>query len=135
MRIESSVTAVSWLPSEAVRGIRKLAFSIGAARYDDPPPDRLEDAPALAQSGAVRLVAPVAWTTLGLTIRVDGAADGSLAGASSFPRHWVYDADGRLASKSAEIDFGRWLQQPSDLETPWGQEGEGVSLAAAESEL
>jgi cyclic nucleotide-binding protein len=220
MRIESSVTAVSWLPSEAVRGIRKLPFAIGAARYDDPPPDVLVDAASLAQSGAVRqvnelkawievddgrvtdagyaggghagvfelgvgdggvrgrdavmpllqqppaidggttrfvqsfggrvgvpiprrvaglplmrVVAPLAWTTLALTVRADGTAEGSLVGASSFPRHWVYDAQGRLATKSAEIDFDRWLEQPSDRETPWGQDDEAVPLATVESEF
>ena len=35
-----------------------------------------------------------AWTTLQLVVYADGQAKGSLVGASPFPRHWVYDADG-----------------------------------------
>jgi hypothetical protein len=41
MRIESSVTSISWIPSEAVEGLPKLPFSLGVAHYDYPPPDRL----------------------------------------------------------------------------------------------
>ena len=41
MRIESSVTAISWIPSEAVSGMPKLPFEIGIGHYDDPPPERL----------------------------------------------------------------------------------------------
>ena len=40
MRIESSVTAISWIPSEAVEGLPKLPFTMGMAHYDDPPPGR-----------------------------------------------------------------------------------------------
>ena len=39
MRIESSITSVSWIPSEAVTGITKGAFEAGFAHYDDAPPD------------------------------------------------------------------------------------------------
>jgi hypothetical protein len=42
MRIESSVTAISWIPSEAVEGMPKLPVEVGIAGYDEPPPDRLE---------------------------------------------------------------------------------------------
>ena len=40
MRVESAVTSVSWIPSEAVAGLAKMGFTAGAVRYDDPPPDR-----------------------------------------------------------------------------------------------
>jgi hypothetical protein len=43
MRIESSVTAISWIPSEAISGMPKLPFQIGIGHYDEPPPDRLAD--------------------------------------------------------------------------------------------
>lgn len=43
MRIESSVTSVSWIPSESVSGPLKAGFSAGAAHYDDPPPDVIEN--------------------------------------------------------------------------------------------
>lgn len=41
MRIEGSVTAISWIPSEAIEGMPKLPFELGVGHYDDPPPDRL----------------------------------------------------------------------------------------------
>ncbi|HVE45930.1 MAG TPA: cyclic nucleotide-binding domain-containing protein [Acidimicrobiales bacterium] len=39
MRIESSVTCISWIPSEAVQGLPRLGFSTGVAHYDRPPPE------------------------------------------------------------------------------------------------
>ncbi len=42
MRVEGSVTAISWIPSEAIEGLPKLPFELGVGHYDDPPPDRLE---------------------------------------------------------------------------------------------
>ena len=42
MRIESSVTSISWIPSEAVAGVTKVPFEMGVAHYDDPPPDHIE---------------------------------------------------------------------------------------------
>jgi len=42
MRIQSSVTAISWIPSEAVEGLPKLPFTMGVAHYDYPPPDRID---------------------------------------------------------------------------------------------
>ena len=43
MRIESSVTAISWIPSDAIQGLPKLPFELGIGHYDEPPPDRLEE--------------------------------------------------------------------------------------------
>jgi Cyclic nucleotide-binding domain len=43
MRIEKSVTAISWIPSEAIEGLPKLPFELGIGHYDDPPPDRLAE--------------------------------------------------------------------------------------------
>jgi hypothetical protein len=44
MRIDSSVTTVSWIPSEAVTGpMNKTVFDSGVTHYDDPPPDVLGD--------------------------------------------------------------------------------------------
>jgi hypothetical protein len=42
-RYESSVTAISWIPSEAIEGPSKVPFELGVTHYDDPPPDRIED--------------------------------------------------------------------------------------------
>ena len=55
MRIESSVTAVSWVPLDSVEGGQRLHFHVGAAQYDDPPPDHLDDLPSLLAGGRVRL--------------------------------------------------------------------------------
>jgi hypothetical protein len=41
MRYESSVTSLSWIPSEAIRGMSKSAFEMGPLHYDDPPPESL----------------------------------------------------------------------------------------------
>jgi hypothetical protein len=38
---ERSVTAISWIPSEAVTGLPKLPFEVGVGHYDEPPPDHL----------------------------------------------------------------------------------------------
>ena len=54
MRIESSVTAISWIPSEADRGLPKIPFSMGMAHYDDPPPDVLEDLDAMRDADLFR---------------------------------------------------------------------------------
>ena len=47
MRIESSVTSISWIPSEAVTGMTKMPFEMGMAHYDQAPPDVIEDLEAL----------------------------------------------------------------------------------------
>jgi cyclic nucleotide-binding protein len=41
MRVESSVTSLSWIPSEAVSGPMKAGFATGLAHYDPPPPAHL----------------------------------------------------------------------------------------------
>lgn len=41
MRVESSVTSISWIPSEAIEGMPKLPFEFGIGHYDPPPPDSL----------------------------------------------------------------------------------------------
>jgi hypothetical protein len=54
VRIESSVTSVSWIPREAIEGMVKLPFELGVAHYDLPPPDHLDDLESLLDSSAVR---------------------------------------------------------------------------------
>ena len=43
MKFESSVTAVSWIPAEAVKGFMGVPFEMGLAHYDEPLPDYLDD--------------------------------------------------------------------------------------------
>jgi hypothetical protein len=220
VRIESSVTSVTWIPSEAIEGMPKLPFEIGLTHYDDPPPDVIEDLDALRDRDAFReanelkafvevkdgritdygyrgrgligvtrvklgpkelsfgavkypliqdepdvgpdwvrfrqtagghmgLPAPrrvrgrpffrvssaSAWTTLELVIYADGNSRGTLAGASPFPRHWIYDKDGKLIEKSASIDFEKWWREAHGERTPWGEEDSPAVVTAVESEL
>jgi hypothetical protein len=222
MRIASSVTAISWIPSDAVEGMPKLPFDLGVARYDALPPERVEeddlerlrsedrfreanhlaawievekakivgqgyegtglvgsspftigstditipgaafevlrnepevheDAVRFVQTVGgragfpaprrvvgrpfVRIYSATAWTTLALTIRADGSSEHELVGASTFPRHWIYDEDGNLAAKSGTIDFKAWYQGAHGERTPWGDEESEAFVTAAESAL
>jgi len=36
MRVHSFAIALSWIPSEAIKGVMKMPFSVGMAHYDDP---------------------------------------------------------------------------------------------------
>jgi hypothetical protein len=53
-RYESSVTAISWIPSEAITGPSKVPFQFGVTHYDQPPPDHLEDLEALRRDDRFR---------------------------------------------------------------------------------
>ena len=68
----------------------------------------------------VKVEAPLVWTTLALTVRADGTAAGRMVGASTFPRHWVYDHDRRLVAKSGLLDFSSWYRDAFGRHTPWG---------------
>jgi Cyclic nucleotide-binding domain len=221
-RFESSVTALSWIPSEAIEGMPKLPFELGVVDYDQPPPDQLEDGdlerlraahrcreanrleawievedgrivgyghagdgfvgattfrfgitdvtfPGVAfevlrpgpkvSEHSVRFVQTVggragfpaprrvvgkpffrfqsatAWTTIALTIRADGWSDCALRGASPFPRHWLYDKDGKLVAKSGTVDFKAWYRKAHGRRTPWGDEDSDAYITEAESAL
>ncbi len=54
VRIESSITSVSWIPSEAIDGLTRLPFDLGVGHYDDPPPESIEDLEGLQAAGAFR---------------------------------------------------------------------------------
>ncbi|HEX2363078.1 MAG TPA: cyclic nucleotide-binding domain-containing protein [Jiangellaceae bacterium] len=84
----------------------------------------------------VQLVAPVAWSTLALTIHADGRTNHEVVGASPFPRHWIYDHTGNLAAKTGQIDFDRWFREADPEHTPWGDDEDMSALVvAAESQL
>jgi cyclic nucleotide-binding protein len=53
-RFESSVTAVSWIPSEAITGPSKIPFELGVTHYDQPPPDVITDLEDLRTSDRFR---------------------------------------------------------------------------------
>ncbi|MGH3256724.1 MAG: cyclic nucleotide-binding domain-containing protein [Streptosporangiaceae bacterium] len=54
MRYESSVTSISWIPSEAVTGSARVAFDAGFTHYDDPPPTQVDDIEALRAADKFR---------------------------------------------------------------------------------
>ena len=220
MRIQKSVTSITWIPSEAISGMPKVPFELGVAHYDAPPPDRIDDLDALREADAFReanelrawvefddgqpasydysgrgligitriklgpreiafpavqypllrsepetgdgwvkftqsagghmgLPAPrrvsgkpffrirsaSAWTTLALTVHADGSSEHEVVGASPFPRHWIYDADGKLVEKTGTIDFEQWYRESHGPNTPWGEEDSPAVTTAVESEL
>ncbi len=222
MRIESAVTSLSWIPSEAVKGMTKLPFEMGVAHYDQPPPDVLdgldelraadrfrfanrlaawievEDGRIVAHGlgdgaggmiGAttmrlgqrsatfaavslpdlapepevgegwvrftqtaggrtgvpaprrvrrppfVQVSAPLAWSTLSLTLHADGRVEPALSGASPFPRHWVYDHRGELIGKTGVIDFKTWYRTAFGKHSPWGDEDSSALVTAVGTAL
>jgi Cyclic nucleotide-binding domain len=220
MRIESSITSVSWIPSAAITGATRFPFELGMTHYDDPPPDQWEDlaevvgpegarfaneltgwievedgritgygqggggrvSSTLVRLGGMRVLVeaiaypdlrpepisgddfvrftqtaggrpgvpaprwvkeapfvktqgPAVWTTLALTLYSDGSVGHELAGASPFPRHWVYDADKKLAGKSALIDFKTWYRTATLARSPWRGQESAVVAAGAETPL
>lgn len=221
MRYQSSVTSLSWIPSEAVEGTTKLPFEVGMAHYDPPPPDELGDLAALRDADRFRFAnrlsawvevnvagkvtnagysgagmigsttvrvgpmshvfqavslpdiqrepefgagwvrftqtsggrtgmpaprsvrrapfiqwqAPLAWTTLSLTLYVDGSAEGAISGASRFPRHWLYDDHGQLIGKSGLIDFNDWYRKSFGKHSPWGDQDSEAFVTVVESAL
>jgi hypothetical protein len=219
-RIQSSVTSLSWIPSEAVTGVNKAIFGTGFTHYDAPPPDRIGDLEALRATDAFRFAnhlaawidvddgrivgagyaggcvmgsttvgvagkqatfggvsfddiqrpvetsdtsatfvqsvgghtalpaprrvskppfvkfeAPTVWTTLALTINADGTSSFELLGASQFPRHWVYGADGALAAKVGLADFKEWWRTSFGKHTPWGDTDSPALVTAVETAL
>ncbi len=220
MRIESAVTSISWIPSEAIGGMTKMPFETGVAHYDQPPPDVIEDIDALQRDGRFRFAnrltawidveggrivghgqggggllcstllqlgkkqvafeaialpdlqpdpevgptevtffqtaggrtgvpaprrvrrapyvqfsAPLAWTTLALTLRADGSSSFAMTGGSSFPRHWVYGGDNKLALKSGMIDFSNWYRRAFGKHSPWGDQDSQALTTEVESAL
>ncbi len=221
MRLERSVTSISWIPSEAMSGPMRVPMDLGIGHYDQAPPDRidvaqlesmrdadmfrfanhlavwvdvedglvvgagysgggfvgsttakvgfsvtipgvafpvLQDPPSVegnkvrfvqtagGRTGAplprridrppfVRMTAPTAWTTLALTVGVDGEAEFEVVGASPFPRHWIYGTDGSLAAKSGIIDFADWTRHQDHDRSPWHDFEHEVLMSEVESQV
>jgi Cyclic nucleotide-binding domain len=86
MRYESSVTSLSWIPSEAVTGSSRVAFDSGFTHYDDPPPAEFDDIGELRAADQFRFANALrAWIDVDASGRItDGAYDGSgLMGATT----------------------------------------------------
>ncbi|WP_377640312.1 cyclic nucleotide-binding domain-containing protein [Oryzobacter terrae] len=41
MRVESTVTTMSWIPSDIIHGMVKAGMTLGVTHVDEPPPDRI----------------------------------------------------------------------------------------------
>jgi hypothetical protein len=83
----------------------------------------------------VQVAAPLAWTTLSLTIDRTGQAHESVVGASPFPRHWVYDDSGALFAKTGTIQFEDWYRDAFGTHTPWGDMDSPAFVTEAETAL
>jgi hypothetical protein len=85
MRVQSEVTALSWIPSEAVTGPMKASFAAGLAHYDEPPPDVLDDVGALREADRFRFGNRLAgWAEFDGDRVVDcGYAGGALVGVTT----------------------------------------------------
>lgn len=68
----------------------------------------------------VQIVAPPVWTTLALTLHADGRTEQEVVQASPFPRHWLYDGQGRLVAKSGVLGLTEFAAETLAGETPWG---------------
>jgi hypothetical protein len=65
MRVETSVTTLSWIPSEAISGSTRLPFDLGVTHYDETPPDVLDDLDGLHRKGAFRFANQLrAWADI-----------------------------------------------------------------------
>jgi hypothetical protein len=83
----------------------------------------------------VQFSAPIAWTSLALEIGVDGSTAFEVVGASTFPRHWIYDADGVLTSKVGLTNFKEWWRHSFGKHTPWGEETSAAYVTEVETAL
>ncbi|HET9442411.1 MAG TPA: cyclic nucleotide-binding domain-containing protein [Acidimicrobiales bacterium] len=83
----------------------------------------------------VQYHAPLAWTSLSVTIHADGRVEHELIGASPFPRHWLYGPDGKLSHKSGLVDFKEWYRHSFGKHSPWGDEQSPALVAEVETAL
>lgn len=83
----------------------------------------------------VQVEAPLAWTTLALTVHADGSSSGEMVGASPFPRHWLYDEHGALVAKTGLIDFTTWYRDAFGQRTPWGDTDSPALVTEVETAL
>ena len=89
MRYQSSVTSLSWIPSEAIQGGTRLPFDVGMAHYDQAPPDQIDDLDALRTADRFRFA-----NRLAASIQVN--ASGEIIGAS-------YTGAGMIGSTTVKL--------------------------------
>jgi CRP-like cAMP-binding protein len=81
-----------------------------------------------------RLTAPVAWSTITLTLRADGSSEAHLTDASPFPRHYLYDPAGQLTHKSALLRYHDWIRESGRHATPWDVVAGPIPVAPVNTE-
>jgi hypothetical protein len=89
---------------------------------------------AVPSSPFVRVSAPLAWSTIVLTLHADGSSQGEIADASVFPRHYLYDSAGRLTHKSSLIRYKDWLRRSEEQNSPWAGVSQAVPTAGVKAE-
>jgi Cyclic nucleotide-binding domain len=82
-----------------------------------------------------QFVAPIIWTTVSVTIYADNRTEARVSGASAFPRHWLFDGDGRLSAKAGFADFKGWYQSSFGKNTPWHGRDREVLVTSVETAL
>ncbi len=86
MRHQSSITSLSWIPSEAIEGSQRLAFDAGMAHYDEPPPDVITDLEALRAADRFRFANVLrAWVEVDDSGQIidSGSGGGGLMGSTT----------------------------------------------------
>ena len=116
-------------PDPVVQTDAVVFTQTAGGRTGVPAPRRVRRAPF------VQFSAPLAWTTLSLTIRSDGTSAHELVGASSFPRHWLYGTKGQIETKSGLIDFSDWSKSAFGRHSPWGDADSPALTTAVETAL
>ena len=112
-----------------IEGTRAIFTQTAGGRTGSPMPRRVDRPPF------VQITAPTAWTTLTLTIAIDGSSTFEVSGASPFPRHWIYDAHQRLAAKSGITDYSTWSRNSFGDQTPWGDVDSPALVTEVETAL
>jgi hypothetical protein len=113
MRIESSVTSITWIPSDAIEGMAKMPFEMGVAHYDDPPPDKLDDLDALRERDAFREA-----NQLRAYVEVD---DGKVVGAGHLGRGLIGVTRLKLGPKELSFPAVKYpvLQSEPEIGPDW----------------
>ena len=83
---------------------------------------------AISHPPYVRIAAPLAWSSIVLTLYVDGTSESEIADASAFPRHYLYDSAGQLTHKTALIRYKDWLYRSEQQRSPWAGVHEPVPI-------
>jgi hypothetical protein len=114
MRHESTVTSLSWIPSEAIEGSTRLAFDAGFTHYDDPPPAEIADLRELQAQDRFRFANQLsAW------IEVDGT--GAITGSGYSGGGLMGSTTVRLGALSRTFQAAQLpdLQQPPEHGDGW----------------